>query len=202
MGKDNKKTRETRLFPSKLETRDDGTRTMTGYAAVFNTLSEDLGGFREQIAPGAFAEVLNDDVRALYNHNSDLLPLGRTPDTLRLIEDGRGLKVEVDLPDTQFARDLVVSIERGDVSQMSFGFSVSMDGQKWEDREIDGKKQTVRTLTRIKRLYDVSPVVFPAYPDTEVAVRCLECARRTSGGGVAIRRRRLELHEKTISSRW
>ncbi|HEB78190.1 MAG TPA: HK97 family phage prohead protease, partial [Methylothermaceae bacterium] len=71
MSKDNKKTRETRLFPIKLETRDDGTRTMTGYAAVFNSLSEDLGGFREQVAHGAFAGVLNDDVRALYNHNSD-----------------------------------------------------------------------------------------------------------------------------------
>lgn len=163
---------EKRFFEVRAEKTEDGPVTLRGYAAVFNSLSGDLGGFREQIEPGAFAEALKvSDVRALYNHNSDLLPLGRTPDTLRLFEDETGLGVEIDLPDTQFARDLQVSIDRGDISQMSFGFTVGDNGEEWEETPNGA---VVRTLTNINALYDVSPVVYPAYPDTQVAVRSLE----------------------------
>ncbi|OAN53963.1 hypothetical protein A6A04_13420 [Paramagnetospirillum marisnigri] len=135
---------------------------------MFNQLSEDLGGFREQIAPGAFADaVKTDDVRALFNHDSNFI-LGRTvAKTLRLSEDARGLAVEIDPPDTQFARDLMVSMERGDVTQMSFGFSVRPGGQDWAK---DDEGRTIRTLKKL-RLFDVSPVVFPAYPQTDIAVR-------------------------------
>jgi HK97 family phage prohead protease len=151
-----------------IETRADGKKTMRGHAAVFNQLSEDLGGFREQIAPGAFADaVKTDDVRALFNHDSNFI-LGRTvAKTLRLSEDARGLAVEIDPPDTQFARDLMVSMERGDVTQMSFGFSVRPGGQDWAK---DDEGRTIRTLKKL-RLFDVSPVVFPAYPQTDIAVR-------------------------------
>lgn len=154
----------------RVETREDGKRRIVGHAAVFNQLSEDLGGFREQIAPGAFAEAIKaDDVRALYNHNPDHI-LGRNmAGTLSLAEDARGLAIEIDPPDTQIARDLLVSMERGDINQMSFGFSVKPNGQNWAVAD-DG--QTVRTLTRV-RLYDVSPVTFPAYPQTDVAARAL-----------------------------
>lgn len=154
----------------RVETREDGKRRIVGHAAVFNQLSEDLGGFREQIAPGAFAEAIkSDDVRALYNHNPDHI-LGRNmADTLKLAEDARGLAIEIDPPDTQIARDLLVSMERGDINQMSFGFSVRPNGQNWAVAD-DG--QMIRTLTRV-RLYDVSPVTFPAYPQTDVAVRAL-----------------------------
>ncbi len=152
----------------KVEKRDDESRRMIGHAAVFNQLSEDLGGYREQIAPGAFAEAIQkDDIRALWNHNADH-PLGRNiSKTLTLSEDARGLAIEILLPDTQVARDLAVSVERGDVNQMSFGFSVRPGGQDWAK---DDSGQVVRTLKRV-RLYDVSPVTFPAYPQTDVGLR-------------------------------
>ena len=152
-----------------IETRDDGKKRLTGHAAVFNSLSEDLGGFREQIAPGAFADAITgDDVRALFNHDPNFI-LGRNrAKTLTLAEDSRGLAIEIILPDTQTVRDLVVApIERGDVSQMSFGFSVRPGGQDWAK---DDEGRVIRTLKRL-RLYDVSPVVFPAYAETDVAVR-------------------------------
>ena len=141
--------------------------TITGYAALFNSLSQVLWGFREQIAPGAFGGSLGDDVRALWNHDSAYV-LGRTAaGTLRLSEDAHGLRVEIDPPDTPLARSFVESIRRGDVSQMSFGFSVLEDA--WDE---DEQGQTIRTLHKVK-LYEVSPVAFPAYTETEVALRNL-----------------------------
>lgn len=140
---------------------------IVGHAAVFNRMSEDLGFFREKIEPGAFKQTLadKDDVRALFNHDPNNV-LGRsTAGTLRLKEDDEGLRVEIDPPDTQLARDLMVSIDRGDVSQMSFGFETRKD--EWDHSD---KQNPVRTLVDVK-LYDVSPVTFPAYPDTDVAAR-------------------------------
>lgn len=151
----------------RVEKREDGSAKIVGHAAVFNQLSEDLGGFREQIAPGAFADALADDVRALFNHNPDYV-LGRNlSKTLRMVEDSRGLAIEIDPPDTQVARDLMVSMARGDITQMSFGFSVRPNGQNWAK---DDEGRVIRTLTKV-RLFDVSPVTYPAYPQTDVAVR-------------------------------
>lgn len=142
-----------------------------GHAAVFGVLSEVMWGFREVIAPGAFTQaIVEDDVRCLFNHNPDHV-LGRnrakpTP-TLRLSEDETGLMIECDPPSTQLASDLITSIERGDVSQQSFAFRVV--DQKWETKdEVD-----IRTILKVK-LYDVSPVTFPAYPETDVSARSLE----------------------------
>lgn len=166
---------------------ENGVRHIVGYAAVFNSLSEDLGGFRERIAPGSFARALKeDDVRALMNHNSDFV-LGRNKSgTLTLEEDSHGLKIDCVPPDTQWARDLLVSIERGDIDQMSFGFCV-----RWYPNGSRGVNWTVedgediRTLTDVE-LFDVSPVTYPAYPDTQVAVRSheswKESAAPSSGG--------------------
>lgn len=141
---------------------------LRGHAAVFNSLSERMYGFREVILPGAFTDaIVNDDVRALWNHNPDYV-LGRNRSkTLTLSEDGTGLAVEIDPPDAQWARDLLVSIRRGDVSQMSFGFQVQ--SERWEKK--DG--EVIRTLTKL-RLFDVSPVTYPAYPATDVSVRSLQ----------------------------
>jgi HK97 family phage prohead protease len=151
--------------------KDGGATKIEGYAAVFNQLSEDLGGFREQIHAGAFSDVLTNDVRALLNHDPNLI-LGRTvAGTLNLAEDSRGLLAEITLPDTSVARDLVVSMERGDINQMSFSFTVTRDGQAWAK---DGEGPWIRTIKKVARLYDVAPVTYPAYPQTEAALRSLE----------------------------
>lgn len=142
-----------------------------GHAAVFHHLSQDLGGFREQVIPGAFQDsIISDDVRALFNHDPSMV-LGRNKaGTLRLSEDQRGLAIEVDPPDTQFARDLITSMRRGDISQMSFAFRIPPGGQDWAK---DSSGATIRTLKKIN-LQDVSPVTFPAYLGTDVAVRAFQ----------------------------
>lgn len=155
----------------RIERRGEGKPVLVGHAAVFNERSENLGGFREVVAPGAFAEaVQKDDVRALFNHDPNFV-LGRnTAGTLRLAEDKRGLAYEVELPDTQTIRDLVIApVERGDVTGSSFGFRVRPGGQDWAE---DDDGVLIRTLKDV-RLFDVSPVTFPAYPQTDVAVRSL-----------------------------
>lgn len=158
-----------------VENRADGSEppTIVGYAAVFDQWSEDLGNFREKIARGAFTEAIRkDDIRALFNHNPDHV-LGRnTSGTLRLIEDEHGLRIEIDPPDTQVARDLVTSMRRGDITQMSFGFTVIE--QEWSEEEDPEGGTSVRRVIKRAGLYDVSPVTFPAYKGTEVAVRSMD----------------------------
>lgn len=168
--KNNKEERvislESDLF--KIEERKEGDPEIVFYPAVFNRWSEDLGWFREQISPGAFDEVLEDDVRALFNHDSNYV-LGRTKSgTLKLEQNQRGLKATVVPPDAQWAKDLVASIKRGDISQASFAFSVRED--KWKFSTDPGVPDE-RTILKIERLYDVSPVTYPAYEQTSVWVR-------------------------------
>lgn len=155
-----------------VEVREaDGQVTVSGYAAVFESESEDLGGFVEELKQGAFRKVLKTgpDVRFLVNH--DGLPLARTKNgTLRLKEDPKGLRIEADLSDTQHARDLATAIERGDVDQMSFMFLVDPEGREWffpDDQEEPAR----RVIYEIAELFDVSAVTFPAYPATEIGVR-------------------------------
>lgn len=174
----------------RIDSKDGVLPKIHGHAAVFNELSEDLGGFRERIAPGAFsASVERDDIRALFNHDPNF-PLGRNrAGTLELSEDATGLEVIIEPPDAQFARDLLISIGRGDISQMSFGFRTLLD-----DWEFQGGV-TVRTLREVQ-LFDVSPVTFPAYPQTDVAVRALNAWREQNAEKpwrLAIARRRLDL---------
>jgi HK97 family phage prohead protease len=156
----------------KVERAEGEPPKIRGYAAVFNSLSEDLGGFREQISVGAFADAMGrDDVRALVNHDPNLV-LGRNKSgTLVMREDGTGLSVEITPPDTQAARDLVALMERGDVSQMSFAFTVSKEDQSWER---SGTGPWLRTIRKVARLFDVSVVTYPAYAATSAAVRALE----------------------------
>ena len=163
----------------RVDTTGD-TPTIRGYAAVFNTLSEDLGGFREQISTGAFADAMgSSDVRALINHDPNLV-LGRnTSGTLKMREDITGLYAEITPPDTQAARDLVELMKRGDVSQMSFAFTVGKEDQAWTR---DGSGPWLRTIKRVNRLYDVSVVTYPAYPATSAAVRALEDVQAADAG--------------------
>uniref|UniRef100_UPI00345E70F8 HK97 family phage prohead protease n=1 Tax=Mesotoga sp. TaxID=2053577 RepID=UPI00345E70F8 len=163
-----------------------------------------LGGFREKIQPGAFSEaIVNDDVRALWNHDSNYV-LGRNKaGTLKLSEDEHGLHYVVDLPDTQWAKDLLESIKRGDVTQSSFGFIV--DSDEWAKQ--DG--ETVRTLTKVT-LFDVSPVTYPAYPQTSTSARSILEANKdripddgaesgpTTTARLDIQKKKLELLEKTL----
>ena len=193
---------ERRTFSAReLRTEGEGeSRKIVGYAAVFNERTQLYDDVFEVIQPGAFAESISqDDVRALYNHDPNFV-LGRnTANTLRLSEDDHGLKIEIDPPDTQQARDLMVLIDRGDVSEMSFGFRTISD--KWEMEDGD----QVRTLIKVK-LFDVSPVTYAAYPTTEVGLRNMEGARESlqtweqqqkpPGLPVAVARRRLDLRAR------
>ena len=127
-----------------------------------------LVNFREKIAKGAFSNADDNDVRALFNHDPNLI-LGRnTAGTLIHDEDERGLRVKNNPPDTAFANDLMKSIDRGDISQMSFGFRVKED--EWEKGQ--GDEPSIRTLKKVE-LFDVSPVTYPAYKQTEVGLRTL-----------------------------
>jgi HK97 family phage prohead protease len=162
-------TIERRALTAPLEVRAES-RTIAGYAAVFNSETDIGGMFREQIAPGAFKASLSGDVRALFDHDTAHV-LGRTKaGTLRLSEDERGLAVEIDLPDTQTGRDLRESMNRGDIDGMSFGFRVTK--QEWDE----SGETPLRTIREVE-LFEVSVVTFPAYADTEVALRSLNDER-------------------------
>ena len=156
-------TMEKRYFniETRTEKREDGSTTITGHAAVFNKLSSDLGGFREIIAPNAFESVLSDDVRALINHDPNLLLARTTSGTLNLEQTNEGLQYSFDVPDTTYGRDLIISMERKDITQSSFAFTIEDDS--WETTE-DGE---IRTINKVKQLYDVSPVTYPAYPSAD-----------------------------------
>lgn len=177
--------RESRFLSASVELRaaaeTEKAPIVRGYAAKFNSESENLGSesyqFREILLPGAFDDVLNDDVRALFNHESSAI-LARSKGgegSLKIGVDEVGLWYEFEAPDTQVGRDLVTSLKRGDVDQSSFSFTVSGDGQKWEESRVsDGPTLITRTISKIKRLFDVSPVTYPAYPDATVALRSLQ----------------------------
>jgi Escherichia/Staphylococcus phage prohead protease len=159
-----------------IRSNSDGSRSISGYAVVWNSLSEDLGGFRETIKPGAFTQSLKDspDVLAYYSHDSSLI-LGRVSSgTLTVTEDSIGLHFTCKLPDTSTARDLIALMERGDVSQMSFGFSIPQGGDEWA--EVNG--QVIRTVIRAV-LYEVSVVGQPAYSATSVNLRSCPSELRT-----------------------
>lgn len=162
-------TREIRsaLFRELRATKaEDGTRKIGGYAAVYDALSTDLGGFVEQIQRGAFASALkpNADVLCLRDHDCSLL-LGRTTaHTLTLADDDKGLSFECILPDSDYADALYASITRGDIDACSFCFTCNKD--MWDQTG----EQVVRTLIDVT-LLEVSVVSFPAYPQTSVSTR-------------------------------
>ena len=167
---------ERRTIAEPVEYRKDADKPgLSGYAAVCGSATEIAGLFREQIARGAFKDAVGrDDVRALFNHDANFV-LGRsTSGTLRLIEDDKGLRYDVDAPDTTWARDLMVSVQRGDINQSSFAFEVT-------EEEWDYSKRGEMPLRTIKsvRLYDVSPVTYPAYGTTSVSARSLERAAKS-----------------------
>jgi len=157
---------ERRFYQGTCELRNADTDTpcISGYAAVFYR-SDDPGSefalgadIVERIMPGAFDAISADDVRALFNHDSNHV-LGRsTSGTLKLTVDDKGLRYDIDLPNTQLARDLRESISRGDISGSSFAFTIPEGGQEYRDEG----EQVVREVRAVK-LYDVGPVTYPSY---------------------------------------
>jgi HK97 family phage prohead protease len=166
---------ETRNFEAEFELRADGdSMTFVGYAAKFNSPSEDLGGFVERIEPGAFRRSLRsrNDVKLLVNHDTGRVLASSRSGTMKLYEDEVGLKVEASLPNTSDGRDMAELLKRGDLNKMSFGFAVQKD--TWNN------EMTERTLKSV-RLFEVSIVAFPAYAATEAMVRSLDkAAKRAS----------------------
>jgi HK97 family phage prohead protease/HK97 family phage major capsid protein len=159
---------EVRTIESAIEIRseasDDSPGTLTGYALLWDTPTV-LRDFNEVVTRDALDGVLEtSDVRALFNHDPNVV-LGRSPNTLRLTTDDRGLRYEIDLPNTTAARDLAVLARRGDVSQSSYAFRVTEDGMTWDP------STRTRTIRRFSEILDVSPVVYPAQPLTEAGMR-------------------------------
>lgn len=163
-----------------LELRAGGDKKsprLVGHAAVFNSPSQDLGGFTEIIRPGAFKRTLGTaDPLALVQHLPALVLGRRSAGTLRLHEDERGLAFEIDVPDTSAARDLLVSVERGDVRGASFAFSTPKGGDKWDVRG----GAVVRELIDVD-LHEITITAQPAYVDTSVAMRSLHSFRQPDG---------------------
>lgn len=181
--------RETRLLPAGSEQRfctasvrsetTAGKRYAVGHAAVFSTLSRDLGGFKERLQRGAFSRAIaaRQDTKFLLNHDANQILARVKNGSLELREDSIGLAFRALLPNTTAGDDLEQLLDDGLVDECSFAFTVGSDGQRWS-REIDpetGDMCDVRDLLDIEDLYDCSAVVYPAYPgtDTSLATRAL-----------------------------
>lgn len=167
-------SKELRTFNNcevRAQDNEDGKISISGYGAVFNSRSNDLGGFVEVILPGAFDDVMNDDVRALFNHDP-MYVLGRNKRTMYLSIDDIGLRYNIpDAPQSQAIRDLVIEpMRRGDITQSSFAFRVAKDGDEWKNE--DGI--IVRYIKKVAKLFDVSPVTYPAYDAATSTTRSLD----------------------------
>jgi HK97 family phage prohead protease len=165
--------------PVTAEKRDAAIGTelieVVGYAALYDSPTT-LGWYEESIAPGAFDDVMQDDVRCLFNHDPNFV-LARSQKgqgTLKLELDSKGLRYSYTTPDRQFAKDLQDMILTGDVSQSSFSFRVKL--AEWTYAEGPGEMDK-RRITKLERLYDVAPVTYPAYADTSIAKRSADAAR-------------------------
>jgi HK97 family phage prohead protease len=177
--------RQSRTGTAELRTAGDEF-ALVGYATLYNNLSHNLGGFLEIIMPGAFSRTLKDaelDCKCLFNHDPSKI-LGRTKSgTLTLSEDARGLKYRCELdPNNSDHKNLYSAIKRGDISECSFSFRVPDGGQQWTEG-IDpdsGEACPLRMLTDVN-LLDVSPVCFPAYPNTAVSARARSKTNNSAG---------------------
>lgn len=164
--------KELRIYTMPVEIRGEkDSRNIGGYALKFNMLSRNLGWFKEQIAPSAFDDIdfADQDIVALFNHNENLI-LARSNEsvkTLNLEVDTTGLKFDFDSPNTTAGNDAHENVRIGNIQHCSFAFAVAEDGQKWTE---DENGDSIRTITKFSRIYDVSIVVNPAYLQTEVDV--------------------------------
>jgi uncharacterized protein len=167
---------EKRTLKVEVRAASDDPTCIEGYAAVFNSMSEDLGGFREMICPGAFTRALErgNDVLCLLDHDKKQL-LGRTSSgTCKVMQDDRGLKFRCSMPNTRLGQDVMELIKRGDLSQCSFEFGMDDDDDEAEDwseeKDAEGRSFIKRTIRSVAYLGDVSVVLSPAYESTSVSV--------------------------------
>ena len=182
-----------------IELREENeTPIIAGYAAVIGRRSQNFGygdfSVFEVIEPGAFDDVLNDDVRALINHEG--IPLARTrSNTLKISSDATGLRYEF-TPDMTMAaaKDLVTAMRRGDIDQSSFAFRVAKGGEWWEERD----DEAIRHITKISSLRDVSIVTYPAYPDATVGLRSLQNFRRETNARNQNHREQIERRSREL----
>lgn len=165
--------KEIRSIEIRTASEDKDSRTIEGYALVFNSLSEDLGGFREQIIPEAVDGMIEaSDILALLNHDQSRGVLARSrygKGSLNLEIDEVGLKYRFEAPHTALGDEVLEYLRRGDITSSSFAFVIEADN--WE-KQSDGTY--IRTIKKFRRLYDVSPVFEPAYQQTSVCARFAE----------------------------
>lgn len=168
---------EKRLYSFEIRTDNNETHGdfVEGTPIVFNSVYNN-GYFDEIIAPGALDKTDLRDVKFLVNHNTDMIPLARSRRNnenstmqMEVKEDGMHIRVDLDTKNNSEAKNLYSAIKRGDISGMSFMFTV--DGESWEGLETDHPK---RTITSIEKVFEVSAVSFPAYEDTDIHARCAE----------------------------
>lgn len=193
--------KEVRLASFEIEERAEGqSPKFKGYAAVFDTPAQIGDYFIERIDKGAFAAALNkSDIHAVYNHDANWV-LGRNKSgTLKLIEDDKGLYVEIDPPNTQQARDIMELVKRGDVDQMSFGFNMVGGAETWDDTG----ELPVRTIHKFGELFDVTITPRGAYSETSVSLRGLEnfkASKVKKNDGLALKMKiDLDLRARRIS---
>ena len=165
--------RETRCYSGEVRAEQQGEQPtrIIGYGSVFNSRSEPLWGFREIIKPGAFDDVLGDDIRGLFNHDPNFI-LGRSSSgTLNVNVDDKGLRYDIAAPDTQTIRDLVLApMMRGDIN----------DGENWYQ---DDEGIVIREINRFSRLFDVSPVTYPAYQEADSGIRSMKAWQEARDSG-------------------
>jgi HK97 family phage prohead protease len=169
--KKNNNNMEKRIFnvETRVDSTEDGKEVVVGYASVYDSRSNNLGGFYEYIEQNAFSEELinSSDVRALINHDASLI-MARSKNgvgTLNLRADEKGLRYEFEIePELSYAKDLAISLKRGDISQSSFAFTVAPNGDEWS---TDADGNNIRTIKKIDMLYDISAVTYPAYSQAD-----------------------------------
>ena len=174
--------RYTNISELRTINEEDSKPKLSGYAVVWNALSTDLGGFKERVKKGTFTRTLQetDDIKILFNHNTDHVLGSTKAKTLFVEERAKGLYFENELPDTQFARDLAVSVDRGDIDGVSFGFKITKDD--WDRSEENN--DVIRTVKEAS-LVEISPCTFPAYKSSSVSMRSFEKFKEQSEGAVA-----------------
>ena len=161
--------KEVRTFNCELRADEQDKRKVRGIAADFNSRTELWQNTFEEISPEAFNDNMKDDVRALFNHDPNLILARTKAGTLEIKATKNGLEYEFEAPNTTAGNDLIENLKNGNIDQSSFAFSV--EKSSWTDL---GEGKWLRTIEKVKRLYDVSPVTYPAYEDTKVALREFE----------------------------